>query len=99
MRLSTFALGYLALLSACGGRETGAPAALRRPPAPASSAVTAEGSRAVFAIRSFVFGDTGANGAYDFKAWKDLGFDLDGVASSRSANAPCRLRSGVSNME
>ncbi len=64
------------------------------PPADPSTAAIKQGPQVVFAIRRLFLGDTNPDGTESSDAWKQYGYDIDGIASSRCTTNHCRPQPG-----
>ena len=70
------------------------PSSLARPP-PNVGAPTASTAKHAFALRVLFLGDTNRASVASPDAWKSLGYDLDGLASSATSSDHCALRDGA----
>lgn len=67
----------------------------RRPPAPPETGVPAEGDPSVFAMSRLFLGDVLRSGEADPDAWKQFGYDLDGVKSTMNTTQHCQPLEGA----
>jgi hypothetical protein len=102
----TLWLGLVPLALACtsASPDTGPlpPIVLAHPPADPGGPPpdpTSASDVSVFAIRTLYLGDTDpATGVTSAYAWKELGFDIDGKATTKLSTDVCQLAAGASNL-
>ena len=78
-----------------GGKTTDPTADGRQPPAKAGGN-KGSGSGTVIAIRKLYLGDTNLKGAPDANGWKKIGYNLDGIKSTKNGTNHCKLHSTAS---
>ena len=64
-------------------------------PSQPDAGVTATSTISTFAVDSLLLGDTDRSGARSNNAWKTLGFDIDGMATTKDSTNVCTLTSGA----
>ena len=65
-----------------------------RPPPPPQGAGPGDGAGAVLAMSHLYLGDTDRNGAPSPSAWKQYGYDLDGLVSTKDSTDLCHPAAG-----
>jgi hypothetical protein len=103
-RYSITLAGAAALVSSCGSSDDGASSSggsagsagstgcadCRTPPAPPANGVSGDGAGVVLAISQLYLGDTRRDGTPDASAWKQFGYDLDGIKSTQKTAEHCK---------
>ena len=95
-----------ALLTACGSSDSGGGSSgsagsggsagstgcadCRTPPVEPASGVSGDGAGVVLAINHLYLGDTRRDGTVDASAWKQFGYDLDGIKSTQKTAQHCK---------
>ncbi len=82
-----------------GGTEAGTSpggGASKRPPAKDGAATTSTDVKH-FALKTIQLGDTDRANAPSQTAWKNYGYDIDGLASTDKSTDHCKLKSGAPN--
>jgi len=97
----TLWLGLVPLSLACSSYSPAPtplpPVVLAHPPADPGGPPPVSDDVAVFAIRKLWVGDLNpASGSYAENAWKSLGFDIDGKATTKFSTDVCQLALGAS---
>lgn len=62
-----------------------------RPPAESTSAADASGDDVTWAINALFLGETDWNGEPSLDAWKDIGYNLDGLVSTKLGTNHCKF--------
>jgi hypothetical protein len=96
-------LGFAGMVASqgCGSSDNGgssgtAAAAGRTPPAvPANAPATTETTSRTFAVNQLFLGETGRNGAALKDAWKDYGYNIDGLATTKESKDVCTRAPGA----
>jgi len=107
--LGLIALALIGSLSAfsCGGSDSGGgsggssggskdkedPGA--RPPVAPADSPAAGSAPTVIAMRKLLLGDTDASGNPDPNAWRDIGYNLDGLISTKNGTNHCKPQEGA----
>jgi hypothetical protein len=103
LSLLVVSLGAAGLTAAqgCGGSSndggsTTTPASASRvpPPIPAGAPVSDTPAR-TFAVNQLFLGETGRNGAPLKDAWKDYGYDIDGLTTTKDSTNVCTRQAGA----
>lgn len=101
LSLLVVALGAAGLTAAqgCGGTSDGGtstPAAAgRTPPAIPAGAAPSDTPARTFALNQLFLGETGRNGAPLKDAWKDYGYNIDGLTTTKDSKDVCQRQSGA----
>jgi hypothetical protein len=103
LSLLVVALGAVGLTAAqgCGGSsDTGTPgpspaAAGRVPPGVPAGAAPSDTPARTFALNQLFLGETGRNGAPLKDAWKDYGYNIDGLTTNKDSKDVCQRQSGA----
>ncbi len=67
----------------------------KQPPGPPTNAGSGDGSGVVLAFQKVFMGGTDLNGSPSPNAWKQYGYDLDGLISTKSSSNLCQPASGA----
>ncbi|MCC6527008.1 MAG: hypothetical protein IT373_30455 [Polyangiaceae bacterium] len=102
LRAVALGLGGLASAGAAGcaseldgGDRPEPPPAHHRPPAVDPAAVAGDGPGATFAVARLFLGDTDRGGSFSAQAWRDYGYDLDGIVSDGTGALECQPHGGA----
>jgi hypothetical protein len=85
--------------SSSGGGNTadaGQTAKGRQPPAKPDAPATTSSDERTFAVYSLSLGEADRNGVANKDAWKDYGFDLDGLTTTKDSKDVCQRQQGAS---
>lgn len=84
--------------SSSGGNDTdaGQTAKGREPPGKPNAPATTSTDEKTFAVYSLSLGEADRNGVASKDAWKDYGYDLDGLTSSKDSKDVCTRQAGAS---
>jgi len=103
LSLLVVGLGALGIMAqGCGGTESntasdagpGAGGAGRTPPAPPTAGASDTPAR-TFALNQLYLGETGRNGAPLKDAWKDYGYNIDGLTTTKESKDVCQRQGGA----
>lgn len=105
LSLLVVGLGTVGIMASqgCGSSDdsgssggTGGAAAGRTPPAaPAGAAPTTATDSRTFALNQLFLGETGRNGAPLKDAWKDYGYNIDGLTTTKASTDVCQRQGGA----
>ena len=102
LSLLAIAAGATALTAAqgCSSSDSGSsgttPAAAGKvPPAPPAGAAASDTPARVFALNQLFLGETGRNAAPLKDAWKDYGYNIDGLATTKDSKDVCTRVAGA----
>ncbi len=80
----------------CSSSTAAAPAAAgRTPPAPPSAGPTTDTSKRVFAVNQLFLGETNRAGVVTKDAWKDYGYNIDGLTTLKTDTNVCTRQGGA----
>ncbi len=65
------------------------------PPSAPANGVAGDGSGTILAVDKLYLGDTTWDGTQSLDAWKDFGYDLDGIKSTLKTTNHCKLQEGA----
>lgn len=85
----------------CGSSESsssssGGPTTAGRQPPAKSGSPTTDSSEKTFAVHTLSLGEADRKGASNKDAWKDFGYDLDGLATTKDSKDVCTRQQGAS---
>ena len=100
LSLLVIALGAAGLTAAqgCGSSDAGGSStagAGRTPPPPPAGAAPSDTPARTFALNQLFLGETGRNGAVVKDAWKDYGYNIDGLISTKDSKDVCQRQGGA----
>lgn len=81
--------------SSSSGGTTTPVAAGKTPPAPPSAGPTTDTSKRVFAINELFLGETNRAGVPTKDAWKDYGYNIDGLTTTKTDTNVCTRQGGA----
>lgn len=104
LSLLTVGLGAVGLITAqgCGGSDDGgsssggaAAAGRQVPAAPSGAAPATLGASKTFAVNQLFLGETGRDGKPLKDAWKDYGYNIDGLITAKTDTNVCQRQGGA----
>lgn len=104
--LALIAVGIMGAFAAvsCGGDDGGGGSGgtkdkedvgAKAPPPPTGGAPAAGATPTVIAMRKLFLGDTDASGNPDINAWRKIGYNLDGLISTKNGTNHCKPQPGA----
>jgi len=101
-------IGILTMGTGCGGSDDGGSSSAgsagstgcadcRTPPPPPEDGVLGDGPGTVFTITNLYLGDKLRDGSKDPNAWKQFGYDLDGIKSTKETTNHCQPVEGATD--